>query len=64
MARVHVPQRGGQIAIGRDGGEPTVFKVSEDGFATVSEADLPTFLGVVEGSEVEAKPASTSKDKE
>lgn len=61
MARVHVPQRGGVIAIARDGGEPTVFKVS-DGIVTVPDADLPTFLVSIEGSEVEAKPVSSSKE--
>lgn len=62
MARVRVPQRGGQIAIARDGGEPTVHKVSDDGVTTVADADLPTFLVVVEGSQVEAKPASPNKE--
>jgi hypothetical protein len=62
MARVHVPQHGGEIAISRDGDEPTVFKVSDDGFTTVAEADLPTFLAFVEGSKPEAKPASPSKE--
>lgn len=61
--KVRVPQSEGDITIAANGDEPRTYKVT-DGTVTVAEADLPTFLGAVEGSSVEAKTASsTSKEK-
>lgn len=62
MARVHVPQRGGEIAVARNADKPTVFKVGDDGTVTVPDADLETFLVTIEGSTVETKPVSPSKE--
>lgn len=47
--KVTVPQKDGEIIITHGGLEPIIYKVS-DGTTSVKEADLPTFLAVVEGS--------------
>lgn len=61
MPKVRVPKSAGtQITITKRG-EARTYKVSDDGLVTVAEADLPTFLAVIDGA-TEAKPASSKKD--
>lgn len=59
MPKVFVPQEGGDIRIAVAGDDPTIYKVSA-GTVNVPAEDLDVFLGAVEGSSIEAKPASTS----
>jgi len=47
--KVTVPQKDGEIAISRNGDDPTVYKVN-DGTVSVKDTDLPTFLAVVDGA--------------
>lgn len=60
MPKVRVPQEDGEISIAVAGGEPTIYKVTA-GTTTVPADDLEVFLGAVEGSSTEAKPASKEK---
>ncbi len=60
--KVRVPASAGdEITISVAGDEPKTYKVT-DGEATVAAADLPTFLGAVEGSREVAKPAASSSE--
>lgn len=63
MPKVKVPAAAGdEVVLSVNGGDPTTYKVSDDHVVTVKEADLPHFLGAVEGSHVvDAKPASSQK---
>jgi len=61
VPKVRVPKSAGtEITITRRG-ESRSYKVGDDGLVSVTEADLPSFLAVVDGS-AEAKPASNKKD--
>lgn len=60
MPKVKVPAAlGDEVTFSVNGGAATTYKVGDDHIVTVSKADLPHFLGAVEGSQqVDAKPAS------
>lgn len=61
MTRVAVPQDDGEITVSRNGDEPVTYKV-KDGTVTVTD-DVAAFLNAVEGSRLEAKPVSATKEK-